>query len=639
LLTSLIKDVRILSNESSLALSRSYRLPDGSLAHFTLLELEPLVACLGQLQDQLPLVLGNDGATIPTGGSYQTLPSLLPLPAEVIAFVESLGALFLTTFENPLTLNPWSIEIVREVTPSLYEANPPRVILNSNQQPVSAANYGKARDASRLLHLNRSLLLSQVLNTTTLPSADHVELGEVVNTWIDAWVYDLANLSNQKSVEQARLYLTLEGDPRVYSTASPFRTALKAALGQLLTLGLDVISNSVPSPLGASELVIQSGDPCSNEKATFSTLVSIVNSAFDSESLINPWDIVVTPPVTSLSGGIVVPKGVSFVSLDLRKTEIIPLYLGEYRSYQSGNSPEIDYLFWDYPHFYSWASIFKVTGGTYSYGLTYRDIPFLEWTHHRVIATTFANDDLEFNKESGSYYYSKVELLFSGVDPELDIESSKPEVEIVSPLLQPVVDSVEGASPYLYNCSVRSSYGMNALWADGARVSGFKSMVSAQFTQVVLQRFKAAYQKWSDSKNAWVPLANGEDYFQLAPAVHESYIPYIDPLSLKPSNNSIRYHPDWVNFGFRVSNESFAQLVSCFCIGTARGYVAESGGDFSITNSNTNFGETAMYAEGFRPSPTPPDANFALTHVVPPIPVTNESIVGFKVFKLDGASL
>ena len=45
-------------------------------------------------------------------------------------------------------------------------------------------------------------------------------------------------------------------------------------------------------------------------------------------------------------------------------------------------------------------------------------------------------------------------------------------------------DTVSGASPYIFNISLRSVYGMNGMLADGSKASGFRSMVVAQFTAI-----------------------------------------------------------------------------------------------------------------------------------------------------------
>jgi hypothetical protein len=45
-------------------------------------------------------------------------------------------------------------------------------------------------------------------------------------------------------------------------------------------------------------------------------------------------------------------------------------------------------------------------------------------------------------------------------------------------------DTVTSASPYIFNISLRSVYGMCGVLADGDKASGFKSMVIAQFTGI-----------------------------------------------------------------------------------------------------------------------------------------------------------
>ena len=54
-------------------------------------------------------------------------------------------------------------------------------------------------------------------------------------------------------------------------------------------------------------------------------------------------------------------------------------------------------------------------------------------------------------------------------------------------------DSVTGASPYIFNCSLRSVFGMCGLHADGSKATGFKSMVVAQFTGIGLQKDDKAF--------------------------------------------------------------------------------------------------------------------------------------------------
>ena len=45
-------------------------------------------------------------------------------------------------------------------------------------------------------------------------------------------------------------------------------------------------------------------------------------------------------------------------------------------------------------------------------------------------------------------------------------------------------DTVTSASPYIFNISLRSVYGVCGMHADGNKADGFKSMVVAQFTGI-----------------------------------------------------------------------------------------------------------------------------------------------------------
>ena len=70
-------------------------------------------------------------------------------------------------------------------------------------------------------------------------------------------------------------------------------------------------------------------------------------------------------------------------------------------------------------------------------------------------------------------------------------------------------DTVSGASPYIFNCSLRSVYGMNGMHADGSRADGFRSMVVAQFTAVSLQKDDRAFVKYNESNRQWSSGLNG----------------------------------------------------------------------------------------------------------------------------------
>ena len=54
-------------------------------------------------------------------------------------------------------------------------------------------------------------------------------------------------------------------------------------------------------------------------------------------------------------------------------------------------------------------------------------------------------------------------------------------------------DTVTSASPYIFNVSLRSVFGMCGVLADGAKATGFRSMVIAQFTGIGLQKDDNAF--------------------------------------------------------------------------------------------------------------------------------------------------
>ena len=70
-------------------------------------------------------------------------------------------------------------------------------------------------------------------------------------------------------------------------------------------------------------------------------------------------------------------------------------------------------------------------------------------------------------------------------------------------ITQAEIDSVESASPYVFNCSIRSTWGQCGMWADGSKATGFKSMVVAQYTGVSLQKDDRAFIRYDRFTNSW----------------------------------------------------------------------------------------------------------------------------------------
>jgi hypothetical protein len=408
--------------------------------------------------------------------------------------------------------------------------------------------------------------------------------------------------------------------------------------------------------------------------------------------------------LNSIHGGVIIPRGVSLVGVDLRKTKIRPKYVP---------SPENDDI--------ERSAIFRVTGSCFFFqfsifdadpnGVIYKDytdnlfVP--NFSHHKLSCFEYADGvnpvsiDDQFITYSTSrtdldMYYEKIGLVYgpsSGrpipattdtlygdypavvdIEKKVDeyrivgstglevgistitatagstaitvgLQESLPGLEVDTPiqingvgangydgqyvvsevldsktikyevqntplnLIPPIasatlslsVDTVTSASPYIFNVSLRSVWGMCGMLADGSKADGFKSMVVAQFTGIGLQKDNNAFVKYKTSET--------EGLYQDTTASGNENI-HTDSLA--------RYKPTYENFHIKAINDSFLQLVSVFAIGYAAHFVAESGGDLSITNSNSNFGAKALVADGYKSTAFAKDDTGYITHIIPP---------------------
>ena len=173
-------------------------------------------------------------------------------------------------------------------------------------------------------------------------------------------------------------------------------------------------------------------------------------------------------------------------------------------------------------------------------------------------------------------------------------------------------DTVTSASPYIFNISLRSVYGMCGVHADGNKATGFRSMVIAQFTGIGLQKDDSAFVKYNRDE---IPTGVYDDNTKSG---NESI----------SSDSRARYKPSYRNYHVKVSNNSFIQAVSIFAIGYAEHFVTENGGDISLTNSNSNFGANALTSDGFRTTAFKQDNTGYISHIYPPkeVPLTESSL-------------
>ena len=420
--------------------------------------------------------------------------------------------------------------------------------------------------------------------------------------------------------------------------------------------------------------------------------------------------------LNSVYGGVVVPRGVSIVASDLRKTKIRPKYVP---------NPENSNI--------ESSALWRITGGCYFWqfsifdgdpnGFVYKDYTTSKhvpnFSHHKLTCFEYADgvNDVKINdsfinnlvttRTDLQMYYEKVGLVYgpaSGrtISPDwpsegLDIQPKIDEYRIVgptggsvgissikagdgvtatktitvtlesgiaglnvdtafnvndvsdstyngsfvvtdvttqdaddkttafkydvptapsSPLLNPAsatvvldTDTVTSSSPYVFNVSLRSVYGMCGMHADGDKATGFKSMVVAQFTGVSLQKDNKAFVKYNKTSATFdTSTLDGGTIANIS------------------TNELAKYKPSYYNYHIKGSNEAVIQLVSIFAIGYARHFVTDSGADFSVTNSNSNFGQIALSSKGYRDDSFAKDDVGYISNIIPPKSVSKDEI-------------
>ena len=355
-----------------------------------------------------------------------------------------------------------------------------------------------------------------------------------------------------------------------YTAARPFQSISRACVEAAIISSYDYLDLS-PAPCGdLISIVLAPG------------VYEVDNG--DGSATSDAWADGSTPNAAALekfnapTGGIILPRGASLVSLDLRKTIIRPKSVPAFANEQADLSNR--------------KPIFRVTGGSYVYGLTFMDQTGSSDSHHLLDCFQFCS---EAQLDS---FYTKVRQAVgttAGIDSSYAV-SRKTEYEIVGP--QPdsgqtkTTDTVQSSSPYIYNCSVRSTLGLCGITADGSAVpDSFKSVVIAQYTGVSLQKDMRCWQHYSGGDpGTWSNYAQSE------------YSDFIDE-----DPNNVRMDPRRLSHHVRAVNDAVIQEVSVFAIGQGVHHLAQSGGSLTVTNSNSNFGGVAALAKGFTSTVSPGD--------------------------------
>ena len=226
------------------------------------------------------------------------------------------------------------------------------------------------------------------------------------------------------------------------------------------------------------------------------------------------------------------------------------------------------------------------------------------------VDTRFLVNDVSDNAYNGSFLVDTVETVnASGQTTRFTYKApatpTSAELTPASATITLDSDTVTSASPYIFNVSIRSVYGMCGLHADGSKATGFQSMVAAQFTGVSLQKDDNAFVRYNTTTGSY------DDSTGIA-NIH--------------SDDLAKYKPAYTNYHIKASNNAVCQLVSIFAIGYAQHFVTESGGDFSVTNSNSNFGQISLASNGYRDEAFRKDDVGYITNIIPPQSLTKETV-------------
>lgn len=371
-----------------------------------------------------------------------------------------------------------------------------------------------------------------------------------------------------------------------YSPQRPFKTINRAALEAAM-----ITSKAYCTDSGArTDLVSIILAPGAH---------TVHNNPGRSSTSIGPWaksrnlsikDLIAFNPAGD--GGLILPRGVSLCGPDLRKTVIRP-------SYVPANVDERS----DYSNR---GAIFKVTGTGYFFGFTLRDCIGEQRSHHLLDSFQFIDQrEGDVTRNELTNFYAKVNSAL-GVSADLSATLLVPrlqEYQIVGPIDSSKApteawDTTASASPYIFNCSVRSNYGLGGLFMDGDEVGGLKSCVTANFTGVSLQKDMSCWQKFSAGN--WTTVSSYADYINTDP-------------------DDIRMNPKRLSRHISAVNNAVIQEVSVFAIGHGCHHYTDNGGEISITNSNSNFGGCCAISKGYKSYSFPQDKNWSTKRVRVPL--------------------
>lgn len=283
-------------------------------------------------------------------------------------------------------------------------------------------------------------------------------------------------------------------------------------------------------------------------------------------------------------GGCILPRGCTMWAPDYRKCTIRPNYVpadaDEAYSESSGVATITNR-----------SCMFRTTGTGYTFGYTLMDKLGSTSSHHLLSGYEFASEA----QLTGFYGKINTALAPNGNGSAALLVARTSEHQIVGPISgspSEAWDTVGSASFYILNVGIRTVRGLCGALMDGSKVTGLRSMVTAQYTNTGNQKTLSCWEIYSGG--SWVTPANYQALIDSSP----------DSRRMKPGRRS---------FHIRVINGAFVQEVSVFSIGAGVHNWVQTGGELDSTNGNTSFGGITALAEGYRSAAFPIDKSWTLS--------------------------
>jgi hypothetical protein len=375
-----------------------------------------------------------------------------------------------------------------------------------------------------------------------------------------------------------------------YTSARPFKTINRAAIEAAIITSKNWYTYTDPRAHVDCVTIVLSGGVhiALNDPGSSSTSLASWGTAKDP----TPAELIAFNPPT---GGVLLPRGCSMRGLDLRKTTIrpnwVPAFADEATDYSNRRS------------------VLKVSGTGFFFDYTAMDkIGHTESVHLLDVFHPASKAELDT-------FYAKIQSTV-GTGANLGsalLAARASEYEIVGPIDQTQApssawDTTRGASPYIFNVSVRSDYGMGGAFWDGAKLSGLRSMVCANFTGTNQQKDMRCWQVYQGGN--WVNLAN----------TTEGYQAYIDA---DPDN--LRRDPARQTRHISAINNAYIQKVSIFGIGQSEVTMVDSGGEITDNGGNSTFGGCSALAKGYKSFAFNKDKNWAVGRVRVPLNLSEKT--------------